>query len=526
MIKQKHFYCLLLLILALVPAWAWTQFTPNGSDLYHLNGEVGIGTDSPDRDVHVFDERTGAPGLYDPIEAISTGIRMEYKFRYTSFSSFTNYRWDQYVNHKGYTIYDRRQGQHRLFIDNNGNVGIGLTNPTHRLQVSGTGRIDNLGLGGNATNNDLEVYGTGRVRDRLYVGDNSAGISARLTADNSISGGPEVAFHALGNNSGVNTQNTVYVIAQGAWQQNQGVFSRAQGTCIGQGEGSYAIGLAGQAAGADQNMGVYGRVYDGTACKNGRAYGVYGYAASTNGSTFAGFFSGNTFSPGGVWTSSDRKLKQGIEDVGPTTEKLMQLAPRTYEFKREEFEGLNLPEGQQYGFLAQELATVFPEMTMEISSPNVTDESGKLEHASVDFTAVNYQSMIPLLVKGFQEQQTVIEEQAREIESLKSALAADPNGKWSGNAVNGFGEAAVLGQNLPNPFDGMTQIPYFLPESVSSAQLMVFDLNGTQLKAETLTPRGEGTFKLDLSALPAGMYLYSLVADGKEVATKRMILRK
>ncbi|GHV25499.1 hypothetical protein FACS1894176_04100 [Bacteroidia bacterium] len=82
-----------------------------------------------------------------------------------------------------------------------------------------------------------------------------------------------------------------------------------------------------------------------------------------------------------------------------------------------------------------------------------------------------------------------------------------------------------LYQNAPNPFRTNTEIRYFLPEGIREAYLCIFDMQGKMLKKlnaqvgmNTLTVRG--------SELHAGMYLYSLIVDGQEIDTKRMILTK
>jgi hypothetical protein len=49
-------------------------------------------------------------------------------------------------------------------------------------------------------------------------------------------------------------------------------------------------------------------------------------------------------------------------------------------------------------------------------------------------------------------------------------------------------------------------------------------MNGSQIKSILLTQTGKGNVTVNASELKPGMYLYTLVADGKEVDTKRMIL--
>ena len=47
-----------------------------------------------------------------------------------------------------------------------------------------------------------------------------------------------------------------------------------------------------------------------------------------------------------------------------------------------------------------------------------------------------------------------------------------------------------------------------------------------QLKSYPLVQRGKGNVTINGSELTAGMYLYALIADGKVIDTKRMILTK
>jgi hypothetical protein len=51
-------------------------------------------------------------------------------------------------------------------------------------------------------------------------------------------------------------------------------------------------------------------------------------------------------------------------------------------------------------------------------------------------------------------------------------------------------------------------------------------MQGKQIESYALASRGHGSLTIQGHSLPAGMYMYALVADGKEVGTKRMILTK
>ena len=81
-----------------------------------------------------------------------------------------------------------------------------------------------------------------------------------------------------------------------------------------------------------------------------------------------------------------------------------------------------------------------------------------------------------------------------------------------------------LEQNNPNPFTEVTEINYYLPAETQNAMLYVYDLQGKPVKNYKITQMGNASHVIQGSELSAGMYLYTLIADGKEVDTKRMIL--
>ena len=176
----------------------------------------------------------------------------------------------------------------------------------------------------------------------------------------------------------------------------------------------------------------------------------------------------------------------------------------------------------EYGFIAQELKEVFPELVTQ-------DKEG--------YYSINYIGLIPLMVEALKEQNEQNEAQQAEIDSLKRAVltltkesnlphvrsAASPD---DGNTAL---QTPIVGgcrleQNTPNPFNQLTQIKYYLPETIISAYLCIYDMQGKQLQQIALTQRGEGAELISASQLAPGMYLYALIADGQEVDVKRMIL--
>ena len=72
-------------------------------------------------------------------------------------------------------------------------------------------------------------------------------------------------------------------------------------------------------------------------------------------------------------------------------------------------------------------------------------------------------------------------------------------------------------------FNGQTTVKYNLPNSITNAHMAVYDLTGKQLASFPITERGASSI-ITTEKLVAGIYIYSIVADGKVVDSKRMIV--
>ena len=196
---------------------------------------------------------------------------------------------------------------------------------------------------------------------------------------------------------------------------------------------------------------------------------------------------------------------------------------------------MNLPSGKNYGLIAQELEEVMPELVSTSIQPKVLDDEGKVIKKAIDYKAVNYTGLIPLLLAGMQEQQETIDEKDKQIEELNTVVyelldrvAALEEGKVSSNGnVTPSGSTASdikvsLDQNRPNPFSGTTNITYTIEGNWTSAAIIVVNADGKPILKETVSEK-YGHVKLGLSDLKPGTYIYSLVVDGKTMASKRMV---
>ena len=162
---------------------------------------------------------------------------------------------------------------------------------------------------------------------------------------------------------------------------------------------------------------------------------------------------------------------------------------------------------QHYGLSAEELEEVFPDLVYE-------NEDGT--------KSINYVEMVPILVQAINELNAKIEVLEGGDGGVKKVKSQATNSDEMAENIT----VLSLGQNKPNPFGTSTSIEVSIPEDVQSAFIYVYDLTGKKLQQMDVVARGRQTISLNASSLTDGMYLYSLIADGKVVETRRMIVEK
>jgi hypothetical protein len=212
--------------------------------------------------------------------------------------------------------------------------------------------------------------------------------------------------------------------------------------------------------------------------------------------------------------SSDKRLKTNFRKIDSPLEKILKMDGLKYDFINQDKNSLKSAyeksvslklEKNKLGFIAQDLENILPEAVYYAEDK--------------DRYYIDYNAIIPVIVEAMKEQQVRIDNLEFEIRSLKST---------SKNATIGTenGKVASLEQNVPNPFSENTSIAIFLPQSVSKAALYVYNMQGIQIKSFPVNERGNTLLAIEGNTLKAGMYLYTLIADGIEVDTKKMILTK
>jgi len=232
-------------------------------------------------------------------------------------------------------------------------------------------------------------------------------------------------------------------------------------------------------------------------------YGALGTADKRYASAYLDHIYVNTYTT----YPSDGRVKENVKNLENGLNKVLELRPISYDIKESFYDSIPDKEGKQYamehggknriGFISQEVQQVMPELVSE------EPQSGLLGINTID--------MIPYLVQAIKEQQ-------KEIEELKEQLNKE-TGSAELKSTSVFTE-----EKKPNPFSSETRIEMYVPQSVANATLYIYDLQGKQVKSIIVTGRGATFETIHASELQAGLYIYSLVTDGKLVGSKQMVL--
>jgi len=357
------------------------------------------------------------------------------------------------------------------------------------------------------------------------------------------------SFLSVGNFNGISTIN--------AGISSQMNYPSASGTrCF----GSFNLALSGTNNNA-QTIGVMGVASNGY---SGKLYGVLGAIPSTkvgagiygttggSGSVFgkllsaayAGYFEGATYVDGTltateVITPSDIRLKENIISIteeetdsgGTALENLMDMNVLKYTYKPQPYiadmkedqliygdetsalqaeetskqEIQRMSEQRHYGLSAQELQKLYPDLVREA-------QDGTL--------GINYIELVPILIRSIQELKQELDKSIESGSRMTRSAFSDDEEKVFGVANNN-----VLYQNTPNPFKEQTTIRFSLADDARDAAICIFDMTGKMLKKLPISS-GETSVKVNGWELGEGMFLYTLMVNGREVDTKRMIITK
>jgi hypothetical protein len=139
------------------------------------------------------------------------------------------------------------------------------------------------------------------------------------------------------------------------------------------------------------------------------------------------------------------------------------------------------------------------------------------------YLAMDYDQIIPIAVNAVQEQQKEIDSLRNEMSNLKKLIDDSILSELGDSKLDG--NRSILKQNSPNPFHQTTAISFLIAEkNFRNSSLVIFDLNGLLVKRFDIQKPGEGSIEISANELKAGMYVYTLIVNQREIDSKRMIL--
>lgn len=349
------------------------------------------------------------------------------------------------------------------------------------------------------------------------------------------------------------------------------------------GTGSSTVGISGSPAtiGTSNNIGIVGTINANSSYSNDKNYGVLGVVSSINvnhgrnyglagmigfnnatpyggtgiyGAThtylfsyptnisgiYAGYFEGPIKVTGNITASnmyipSDSRLSENVVSLNErgndtsTLDNLLGMNVIQYNMKsripdempagiendstgnvREAYEYLKkdemkMTERRHFGIDAEELKKTYPDLVLE-------GQDGYL--------AVNYVELVPVLIKAIQELKQQVDE-LQGTDTVKKTPAKTSATDVGSSSI----KKNTLYQNTPNPAKEQTIIRYRLADNAKDAAICIFDMQGKMLKKLPVSSDNDSV-TINGYELGQGMFLYSLVINGQEIETKKMIITK
>lgn len=264
-------------------------------------------------------------------------------------------------------------GSERVRVDSSGNVGIGTSSPSYKLDVRSTFAVldgsSNIGFYANGTTY-TQVWQTLQSTNDFLL---------KTTAAKYI------AF--LPNNSEamrIGSDGAVFMNTTSNWSGNA-ILNVVGANWV----------VSGYSTGTATNTGAFLSRVDNTNCRLMMFY----YGATTN----VGYITtnGTTTSYG---SASDYRLKENIAPMTGALAKVALLKPVTYTWKSDGSDG--------QGFIAHELQEVVPNCVA--GEKDAVDSDGKPQYQAVDTSF-----LVATLTAAIQEQQTLIQQLQADVAALK-----------------------------------------------------------------------------------------------------------
>ncbi len=411
-----------------------SQWTTQGSNIHYSSGNVGIGTNNP---IGALEISCNSVDTYPHLLLSEADAYARVSFRtmltpskhwvIAGLTSTSDGDSQLHINYNngtsGKNIFSVF-GDSRISID--GNVGIGTTVPSAKLEVAGQLKITggnpgdgkvltsnasglaswqtpysgpwqlngsniyytngNVAIGMNFPRYQLTIYNDNNPHIGFYNSTSGTTGTDGFTISTESSGSPVWIWNWENSNMhfGTNNQRRMDILADGRIIMKKSLNINTEGTF-----------------GALYVQDKQALWWDGT-------YFSWGYDAVWNyfadrvsigraidpGGSYMLYVDGTAYTTG-TWSSSDASFKKNISTIGNSLDRLMKVRGTRFEFRTDEFKDYHFDNGPQFGLIAQEVEDVFPEVVK-------TERDG--------YKSVNYNGIIPVLIEAIKEQQKIIDQ--------------------------------------------------------------------------------------------------------------------
>ncbi|TVQ88650.1 MAG: hypothetical protein EA393_08425 [Bacteroidetes bacterium] len=379
--------------------WFSTAMGSNTNAINSYTTAMGSGTTASGTYSTAMGRATTAAGRHSTAMGYSTNAPSVSETALGSFNSLytpsNSWQWNNidrlFVIGNGTSETNRSDA---LVLLKNGNLGLGVSNPQQRLHINGRMILNNgvIQRGGDpiTATSDLGLYSR------------TAGSFMRFV-----------------------TNNAPFVFMTGDGTNGTGINERMRITNTG------IVGIGTSSPNTNSRLHVQGNILtsgqviittNGTVWMQTAAQNILDVDGTMRPMVHNAFSIGNSgkrwntiFATNGSINTSDRRLKNNIEDMSYGLREILQMRPVSYQWIDRQEDGAKL------GFLAQDLLDIIPEVVMTREAV-FNSETNTLEYMDVESLGVFYSDIIPVVVKGMQEQQEIIEQQRQAIESQQEMI--------------------------------------------------------------------------------------------------------
>jgi len=288
----------------------------------------------------------------------------------------------------------RMNGTDIMTIFGNGRVGIGTTAPGYKLTIGGSGdvfAIDNAAsFIARNSGGTYEPYLWPRWADNImYLNYGSGGFNIRNNSSVStmfMTSSGRVGIGTTSPASILHLRDAVPILRLEDTVSN----STATITNINTHIGSTPTLTLGFPVNEGTNRAVNFRM-NGTDIMTIRGNGNVGIGTTEPGYRL---HVAGTVAANGFQNLSDQRWKTNIKPIQNALDNVLKMQGVTYYWKVDEYPDKHFPEGEQVGFIAQEIEKVYPQVVL-------ADKDG--------YKSVDYSKLTPVLVEAIKEQQKIIE---------------------------------------------------------------------------------------------------------------------